>query len=686
MSKVLRTVAVVAGAVALAATGIGLAVGTAAAATAGSAGIGALSLTTLATYASVAGGVASIGATLTAKKPPARGSATDVTIQVDAPQPYMIGRTYSAGVLRHDRGYGPKIGDIKNPYLAKVVVYSGCGPIQEIESRQFDYQPVSFSSGYYSGWGGYSEQLGLTPTPTAMVPTYPGLPGWGPDYKLNGQAAVLWNFRFDKKGKRYASGIPPYGIVAKGVKVYDPRKDSTYAGGSGSHRIDNEATWEYSENPGLHGIAYAYGRYQNGKLVFGVGLPVEGIDMADFVTLANICDANGWKIGGNIFEPNDRWENLKDILAAGGAEPIFAGGKLGCHYRAPRVAMETVYEADIGDGDMEVTTAQSYRDRLNGVVPKFRSEENNWQYISLDTVSVPEYVTLDGEEKVEERQFNLVQQSNQAAQLAAYELVDGREMQPITVNLKPYWRRYMPGDCLHLYLPSLEIDHDAIILKREFNPADYTVTLTFITETPGKHAFALGQTATPPPLPTLTTPEERDDALADEYVAHLPEVINESGELLEDVVNTQNIVPGSVSISSIIEAPNADVDYGDGTITFLDTPWIEVGDLEFSSASLEISFLMNASLVGENDASGLFTILVDEDDGLGYVPRLTQVLGVTTTSGNTYSRLNCSLQYITTQPRFRVQAQALSGSFMPGADNSDIRIENIVFTVAGAKR
>ena len=216
MSKPLRTVALVAGAVALAATGIGAVVGATAAAAAGSAGIGALSLTTLATYASVVGTVASIGATLTAKKPSARGSVTDVTIQVDAPQPYMMGRTYSAGVLRHDVGYGGEINDVKNPYLTKVVVYSGGGPIQGIISEQFDYQPIPSGGGWYYGFLNNVRQHGLTPTPAAMVCPFPGLPGWGADYKLNGQAAVMWNFRFDKKSKRYASGIPPYGILAEG--------------------------------------------------------------------------------------------------------------------------------------------------------------------------------------------------------------------------------------------------------------------------------------------------------------------------------------------------------------------------------------------------------------------------------------------------------------------------------------
>jgi hypothetical protein len=46
------------------------------------------------------------------------------------------------------------------------------------------------------------------------------------------------------------AGIPIFSVRIKGLKLYDRRKDST-AGGSGSHRIDDQSTWEYSECPAL---------------------------------------------------------------------------------------------------------------------------------------------------------------------------------------------------------------------------------------------------------------------------------------------------------------------------------------------------------------------------------------------------------------------------------------------------
>lgn len=518
MSKTLTKVAIIAGAVALVATGVGAVVGATAAAAAGSAGIGAVSLTSLATYASIAATVASVGAQVTAKKPAAKGSVNSVTIDTDALAPYLMGRTYYGGVLRHDVGYGATLNKVKNPYRGMVIVYSVAGPVEGLEGQYLDYQQIPFSgsaaAGYYSGFLYRDFRLGNSPD-TALAPFWSGMPNWGAAYKLSGKAAILWNLKFDKKAKRFASGVPIQGAVWKGVKCYDPRKDSTYPGGAGAHRIDSPATWQWSECPGLHALKYALGSYQNGKKVFGVGLPPPGIMIEHFVQLANVCDANGWKVGGVIFEPGDRWANMKDILQAGGAEPLFIGGKLGLKINAPRVSLDVLTEADLADGDAEITAMQSWRDRRNGIIPKFRSEANKWDYVASDLVQVAAFVAEDGEEKNEERQYNLVQQGDQSAQLAGYDLYNGRERFPLKIPCKPRLRKYGPGDMLTLELPEHDLDGvDAVIVDREIDPATMVVTLTFMEETPGKHAAALALTGTAPPPPNLIDPSERDDVVS----------------------------------------------------------------------------------------------------------------------------------------------------------------------------
>ena len=506
MSKVLKVVAVVAGIVAVVASG-----GAALAGVAGTfLGASAATLTTIAAVAGVVGLAASFGSQLLTKPPPARGSVNQLLIQVDPPQPYAMGRTYFGGVLRHTAAYGPTLKDVPNPYLGRVVVYSGGGPIQGFIAPTTDFEPLG---AYYSGFLDVDQQLGACPESTALTPFWSGFPNWGAANKLSGQAAMLWNFKFDKDGKKFASGLPNTGAIMDGVKTYDPRLDSTYPGGTGAHRINNEATWQFSKNPALHAIAYAYGRYQNGKKTFGIGLPVEAIDLEAMVAWANVCDANDWTISGIIFEPDDRWKNLKDIMAAGGAEPVFSGAVLSVKYHAPRVSLDTITEADLTDQGGTITAMRSYRERINTIVPKWRSGAHNWEYTAGAPIVLSTAVTEDGEEKKEERQYNLVDNADQSAQLAAYELLERRELGTIELSCGPRLRQYRPGECLNIDLPEEGLSNvQAVILRRVIEPGSMTVRLVLLGETAEKHDYALGRTAVPPPTAALTqTAEQRDD-------------------------------------------------------------------------------------------------------------------------------------------------------------------------------
>tara|TARA_R110000782_G_scaffold167129_10_gene259376 strand:+ start:10565 stop:13753 length:3189 start_codon:yes stop_codon:yes gene_type:complete len=511
MAKVLKTVAIVAAAVALVATGVGAfaAAGTALASTAA----------TVATVASVVATAATIGANLLYKPPPARGSVNQIIVEREAPRPYMIGRTYSGGVLRHDTGYGATLKKVPNPYRGMVIVYSGVGPIQEIEQLQLDYSYDGFTSGahpgYYNGYLWATTQLGSNPQAAVLTPNFAGMPDWGASHKLSGHAAALWNLKFDKDAKRFASGLPRMGLLGKGVKVYDPRADSTYPGGSGACRSDDESTFVYRDNPAVHALTYALGRVANGKRVFGIGLGIAALVVSDFVAFANVCDANGWTCGGVIHEPGDKWANLKDILAAGGAQPVWKGAKLGLTWSAPHVSVGTIDEDDLADDDTEITASQSYSARLNGIVPKYRSEEHQWEYVSAEKVQVATYVTEDGEEKTQERQWNMVQDADQVAQLAAYALVDARELSPIEIVCKPHMRGFHAGDCMTVNLPQLGlVDQDCLILQRSIDPATLKVHFTLRTETADKHDYALGRTGTPPPTPALVGAGDRDEIAA----------------------------------------------------------------------------------------------------------------------------------------------------------------------------
>jgi hypothetical protein len=520
MAKVLRTVAMVAGAVALVATGVGAIAG---AATLASWGTSAVALTQIASVAAVVSAAASVGAQLLTKPPPIQGAVNQIIIGPNNPIPYGMGRSFFAGAQLHDVGYGGKVGKTKNPYMTKVYVWSAGGPVEELESFLMDWQEVSFTGGsaigYYSGWFYKDDQLGARPEASALSGPWGTVPDWSAGHKLSGMAAGMLGFRFDRKGKVWANGIPAFGMVGKWARVYDWRKDDLYPGGDGDHRFDDEDTFEYDDNVALNAVTYARGRYAiegdgNQTIrVVGCGFPQDSFDWPAWNAFANTCEANGWTIGGHVFDgPGiSLWDNLKRICAAGGGVPVISGGLLSVRFQSPKVAIDTITAADFADGDRIVPGMRTYRDRINSMVPKYRSEANKWEFVQSAAVTIEDYVALDGEIKEEEYPCELVTDKDQAAQLTAYELFNRRELTGITYPCKPRLWRYRLGEAVQVIDPENGLNHLCVIAAASKDIGSATVTLTFETETTAKHALALGMTGTAPPPPTLIAPGDGDD-------------------------------------------------------------------------------------------------------------------------------------------------------------------------------
>src|SRR3546814_11510424 len=91
----------------------------------------------------------------------------------------------------------------------------------------------------------------------------------------------------------------------------------------------NESTYEWSDNPALHALIWALGRWENGKRTVGIGAPVANIRVSDFVEAANIADANGWTMGGVEGSNGRKWDICKRILQAGGCVATQTGGQTG---------------------------------------------------------------------------------------------------------------------------------------------------------------------------------------------------------------------------------------------------------------------------------------------------------------------------------------------------------------------
>jgi hypothetical protein len=539
LSKTAKTIGTIAAIVAVAAAVAIVIVGTGGAATP----FLGTTLGTIMAGASAVSAIASSIAVATAKPPDAQGSINQVIIGRNMPVPYAIGRTYAGGFQVYDNSNGDN-----NRDRSQIMVLSAAGPIEGFEALQADFTTIAFNTsagvlisgeavGYYNNHLYADTRLGLRPDSAFTGP--PGrapLRGWDATHKLSGYAAFRMTMKFDKEAERFSSGVPQFGAVFKGPRVYDPRLDSTYPGGAGACRWNDEATFVYgaapypsAENPAIAALNYARGRYIEKTAggaplatpvkLLGCGFDFAEIEVAQFVELANICDANGWQAGGSIYEApgSSKWENLKRILAACAAQPTWGGGKLGVKISAPRTSVVTIGLPDLADGEVSVQAMKSFRDKLNTIVPRVRLEAHRWEYTQLDEVTNATYLAEDGgEPKSKETQFDLVQRADQGAELAAYELVNGREFGPITLPLKPNFMVYQIGEAVTVNVPELGLENQlAIILSRQIDPSNGSVLFTLESETTAKHDFALGRTGVAPPSPTIRPPQEMDETTGD---------------------------------------------------------------------------------------------------------------------------------------------------------------------------
>lgn len=463
----------------------------------------------------VAAGLA-VSSLLTPKVPGYADAGAQLEFQADpnAGIPIVFGRTCVAGSLALQYPSGPK-----NKHLNMIGVYSGCGPIGGVDAVEMSDAPFTYNNatgkvltGKFKDRMWYKTALGNPVSPALTQPAEPAtdspLPQWSAAHKMSGFAQFWLDCEYD--GEVWTTAIEPR-VVIRGVATYDPRQDDTYPGGAGPMRADDCLTWAYSNCPIRAALSYYLGYHYtvDGKRrrMGGVGIPSSGIDMASFVEAMNVSDANGWTIGCRITTLDAKWDTGKRLLKTASAEPVAQSGMLGVRIDAPRTSLATVTGDDLA-APFSVPATKTRRDRVNAIIPRYRSEDHKWEIVPGGVVEVASYQALDGGLRQKEIEYSFCQDARQAGQLAAYDLVNAREFGPISIQCKPWLVGYRPGDAITLNIPEAGLNNQLVIIKRrQFDPMGATVTLTVESETTAKHAFALGRTDQPPPTPGLTTPD-----------------------------------------------------------------------------------------------------------------------------------------------------------------------------------
>ncbi|MGZ2475060.1 phage tail tip fiber protein [Sinorhizobium medicae] len=252
---------------------------------------------------------------------------------------------------------------------------------------------------------------------------YDGRPGQGVDQRLVDVTANLgnkWKATSKLAGMCYVvveryyhleffrdagKGKPDIDFVLRGLREYDPRKDSTVAGGSGPQRLNTPSTWVHTKNPALHRLNYQLGLHAlvSGRTLIGEGKSLGQIDLATYFVAMNVCDtlrANGkktYECSLFVSGDDDHTEVLKQFDDAIAGYGLNRRGLSGVIPGAPQIPVKDLTAADIPvDRAKDVQFRPSAFERFNHLSGQFTSIESMWNPESLKPVYVNADIAADG--------------------------------------------------------------------------------------------------------------------------------------------------------------------------------------------------------------------------------------------------------------------------------------------------
>lgn len=257
--------------------------------------------------------------------------------------------------------------------------------------------------------------------PVLTIRFYDGRPGQLVDQKLVDVSAALgnkWKSTSVNAGICYvvveriysdkvfgSKGRPELEFVLRGLREYDPRKDSTVAGGSGTQRLNTPSTWAHTKNPAVHRLNYQLGlrALVSGRTLIGEGKSLGQIDLATYFVAMNVCDtlrANGkktYECSLFVSGDDDHTEVLKQFDDAMAGYGLNRRGLSGVIPGAPQIPVKDLTAADIPiDRAKDVQFRPSAFERFNHLSGQFTSIESMWNPESLKPVYVNADIAADG--------------------------------------------------------------------------------------------------------------------------------------------------------------------------------------------------------------------------------------------------------------------------------------------------
>lgn len=225
---------------------------------------------------------------------------------------------------------------------------------------------------------------------------------WKSTSRCTGLTYVVIEREYD--GDKFGKGRPDFDFVLRGLREYDPRKDSTVAGGSGPQRLDDRSTYVFTKNPAVHRLNYQLGLRGliSGRTLIGEGKSLGQLDLGTYFVAMNVCDTvregkPTYECGLWATAEDDHTEILKEFDDAMAGYGLNRRGLSGVIPGAPQIPVLEISADDIPiDRAQDVQRRKSAFDLFNHLSGQFTSIESQWAPESLKPIYVNADVAADG--------------------------------------------------------------------------------------------------------------------------------------------------------------------------------------------------------------------------------------------------------------------------------------------------
>lgn len=453
------------------------------------------------------------------KIPKTQLSRLNVSLDPSTPRKIVFGTTAMPLDLRYHESSGTDQEFID--YIIAVAAHK----VASIDEIWFEEKLAwTASGGVTATYAGY---LTITTRTEGTDSNYISINGggkWGSSRRLTGCAYVYLRLKRTGNTKKaespLVSGLPSrVTIIGNGAALYDPRKDSTVPGGSGSHRATNQSTWgaytdaDDTDNPVLQLLWWLIGWEINGKLSVGCGVPYTRIDMQSFITAANICDesvalATGgtqkrYRASGTASDADDRMEIVNSLLGSMNATLRDNAGKLSVTVMNNDLA-DYVLDLDENDmlGSFDWQQTRGLTENYNIARGRFIDPSPNSLYQMVDYPEVG-FASSDGIERVMSIDLPYIEDGRRAQRIAKQVLQRNqyRGMLSATFNAKALGCQV--GDVVRMNLEALGWSNKPFRVVSQEIRFDGQVPLALIEENAAIYAWDRDDSA--PVTPTAPT-------------------------------------------------------------------------------------------------------------------------------------------------------------------------------------